>query len=46
MTTTKPTRRFFQFKLRTLLVLVTLVSLGLGWFAIKLNEARRQREAR
>jgi hypothetical protein len=49
MTTTprpKPrTRRFLQFSLRTLLIFVLLVSIGMSWFAVKLERARRQREA-
>jgi hypothetical protein len=50
MTTTdphppKPKRRWYQFSLRTLLVLVLLASVGLSWFAVKMHQARRQREA-
>jgi hypothetical protein len=38
-------RRFFQFSLRTLLVFVLLVSIGMSWLGVKLDRARRQREA-
>ena len=37
------TRRFLQFSLRALLVFVLLVSVGMSWFAVKLERARRQR---
>ncbi len=46
MTTTitpTPRRRWLQFSLRTLMVLVVIVSLPLGWFAYRLNLAREQR---
>ena len=45
MTTERPKRRWYQFSLRTLLVFVLLVSIGLSWFALKLQQARKQREA-
>ena len=48
MTTPPPTRRrrrFLQFSLRALLVFVLLVSIGMSWFAVKLQRARRQKEA-
>ena len=38
----KPRRRL-QFSLRTLMVLVVIVSLPLGWLACRLNQAREQR---
>lgn len=38
-------RRWFQYSLRTLLLLVLLVSVGMSWFAVKLERARRQRAA-
>jgi hypothetical protein len=44
-TTPKPRRRWYQFRLRTLLVLMVLASIGLSWFAVKMRKARRQREA-
>jgi hypothetical protein len=48
MTTPRPKprpRRFLQFSLRALLVFVLLVSVGMSWFAVKLEKARRQRQA-
>jgi hypothetical protein len=44
-TTTKPRRRWFQFRLRTLLVLMLLACIGMSWFAMKMRQARRQRAA-
>ncbi len=41
----KPTRRWFQFKLRTLLIAVPLLALPLSWFATRMEKARSQREA-
>jgi len=38
-------RRWFQFRLRTLLVAVVVVSLPLSWFAVRMERARKQREA-
>ena len=38
-------RRWFQFKLRTLLIAILVLSLPLSWFAVRLERARRQREA-
>ncbi len=48
MTTPRPkrrTRRFLQFSLRSLLVFVLLVSIGMSWLGVKLQRARKQREA-
>jgi hypothetical protein len=45
MTAPKPRRRWFQFRLRTLFVLMVLASIGLSWFAVKMQQAKRQREA-
>ena len=48
MTTPHPkgrTRRFVQFSLRSLLIFVLLVSIGMSWLGVKLERARRQREA-
>ena len=42
--TAKQKRRWFQFRLRTLLILVLLVSLLLAWFASELQQAENQRE--
>lgn len=36
-------RRWFQFRLRTLLVAVLVLSLPLSWFAVRLERARKQR---
>lgn len=41
----KPTRRWFQFKLRTLLIAVPLFALPLSWIAMRMEKARSQREA-
>ena len=38
----KPRRRWLQISLRTLLILVTLLSIGLGWFV---HRGERQRRA-
>ena len=48
MTTPPPkrrTRRLLQFSLRSLLVFVLLVSIGMSWLGVKLERARKQREA-
>lgn len=42
--TPKPKRRWRQFSLRTLLVLVFLASIPLSWFAVKMQQAREQRQ--
>ena len=39
---TSPRRRWFQFRLRTLLVLVVVLCLPLSWLAVELQRARRQ----
>jgi Leucine-rich repeat (LRR) protein len=39
-----PKRRPFRFSLRTLLVLVTIASVGLGWLGLKVRQAQRERE--
>src|SRR4051794_11935806 len=41
----KPKRRWSSFSLRTLLVFVTVASVGFGYFAHKLRQAERQRAA-
>jgi len=43
--TTEPRRRWYQFSLRTLLIVVTLSAVPLGWFAWKVEQGRRQRAA-
>ena len=45
MTSTLPKRRWFQFRLRTLLIAILVLSLPLSWFAMRMEKARRQREA-
>ncbi len=46
MTTSPPNRRrWYQFRLRTLLVFMLLVCVGLSWFSVKMDQARKQREA-
>ena len=44
-TTPKPRRRWLQFSLRTLMVLMLVLGCGLGWLASKIIRAREQREA-
>jgi hypothetical protein len=44
-TTSKPRRRWFQYSLRTLLVLMLAACIGMGWIAMKRQQARRGREA-
>ena len=41
-TTPKPRRRWLQFSLRTLMVVVLLVALPLGWIGILLERSREQ----
>jgi internalin A len=41
----KSHRRWYQYSLRTLLIVVTLFALACSWFAVNLGQARRQREA-
>jgi predicted negative regulator of RcsB-dependent stress response len=41
----KPKRRWFQLRLRTLLVLVTLASGAFGWVAWELDQRRREKVA-
>ena len=44
--TTRPKRRrWYQFSLRTLLIVVTLSAIPLGWVGWKLEQARRERAA-
>ena len=50
VTTTPPDKarrrlRWYQFSLRTLLVLVLLASVGMSWLAVRMQRAKRQREA-
>ena len=43
MTTPKPKRRWFQYSVRTLLVLVTVAAVPCSWVAVKTQQARRER---
>ena len=43
--TSKPRRRWYQFSLRTLLILVTLSAVPLGWVGSKMAQARREQPA-
>ena len=45
MTAQAKRRRWFQFRLRTLLTAVLVLSLPLSCFAVRMDRARRQREA-
>jgi hypothetical protein len=44
MSDTKPQRRWFQYSLRALLVFVTLCAILCSWLAVKLQQAKRERE--
>ena len=41
----KPFRHWYQYSLRTLMIVVTLFAVACSWFAVKMKQARRQREA-
>jgi len=41
----KSRRRWYQYSLRTLLIVVTLAGCGFGWLGVKMREAREQRAA-
>jgi hypothetical protein len=43
--TRKPRLRWFQYSLRSLLLLMLLVSLGMSWFAVRMQRARQQKAA-
>jgi hypothetical protein len=43
--TPKPRRRWLQFSLRTLMLLVVMFGAGFGWLGMKLRQAKVQREA-
>jgi Leucine rich repeat len=50
MTTDKPTsqkskRRWHQYSLRTLMIIVTLFAVACSWFTVQMQQAKRQREA-
>jgi hypothetical protein len=38
-------RRWYQYSLRTLLIFVTLFAVACSWFAVNMQEAKKQREA-
>jgi hypothetical protein len=44
-TAPKPRRRWLQFSLRTVMVIVLMFGCGMGWFAYELQQAQRQRDA-
>jgi hypothetical protein len=44
-TTPKSKLRWYQFSLRNLLIFVTLFAIACSWFAVKMQQAERQREA-
>jgi hypothetical protein len=41
----QPKRRWYQFGLRTFFLGVLVIAIGCGWFAVKLQSARKQRMA-
>ena len=45
MTTPKPKRRWFQYSLRTLLVVVTLCAMLCSWLGLEMKKKTREREA-
>ena len=40
MATTKPNRRWYQFRLKTLLVVVMLIAVTVGWIGFRMHRAR------
>ena len=44
METSKTRRRWFRFRLRTLLVLVTVLTVPLGWVGWEMDQRRREKE--
>jgi hypothetical protein len=44
-TTPNHKRRWFQFRLRTLLLLMLLASIGMSWVSVEIQQAKREREA-
>ncbi|MHB8954466.1 MAG: leucine-rich repeat domain-containing protein [Pirellulaceae bacterium] len=42
-TTPKPRRRWFQFRLRTLFVLMLVACIGSGWIAVQLQRVKKER---
>jgi len=45
MTAPTPKRRWYQYRLRTLVVLMLLASIGMSWVAVRMERARRQQAA-
>jgi hypothetical protein len=45
MSHSRPTFRWYQFSLRTLLLFVTLLAIPCSWLALRAQEAKREREA-
>lgn len=43
--TPKIQRRWYQYSLRTLMIVVTLFAVACSWLAVKMQQAKRQREA-
>ena len=43
--TPKPKRRWFQYSLRSLLILVAVLCIGMNWFSNRMRRAERQRAA-
>jgi hypothetical protein len=43
--TPKPKLRWFQFSLRSMLIFVTLFAVACSWFAVKREQAKKQRQA-
>ncbi len=41
----KPRRRWYQYSLRSLLLLMLLASIGMSWFAVRMQKSRRQQDA-
>ena len=41
----QPKRRWYQFGLRTFFLGILVIAIGCGWFALKLQSARKQRTA-
>ena len=45
MEANQPKRRWYQFGLRTFFLGILVIAIGCGWFAVKLQSARKQRTA-
>ena len=42
--THKPRLRWFQFRLRSLFIVMLLACIGMSWVGVKMQRARRQKE--